>query len=142
MKKNLVLGIEFYLDDGWYGDRRRFIFDGEDGEGFRTKGEAGQYSSMLKKWCKARDSKYTQGKVDAKPLEDFPTYKYMGAGPSYSCKNINVPADEFLAFIEKEEAAMAKRKKERESAAKYRQTRLQRSVSMRRAKINRNGSAY
>jgi len=142
MKKTLVLGIEFYVADDWYGERYRFIFEGEDGKGFKTKGEAGKYSSMLKKWCKARDSRYTQGNVDAKPFEDFPTYKYMGAGPSYSCKNIEVPVEEFLSFIEKETAGMAERKKERDSAAKYRQTRAQRFASMRRAKINRNGSAY
>ena len=119
--KNLVLGVEFYVKNGWYGERYRFIFRGVDGEGFKNKREAGKYSSMLKKYCiailqkycKARNPKYVNGKVDAKPYEDFPTYIYGDVGPSYSCDNIEINADEFNDFMKKETAKLKETRERR-----------------------------
>ena len=133
-KKKLVLAIEFYIENGWYGDRYRFIFSGMDGEGFKTKSEAGKYSSMLKKYLKNRNKDYVNGQVSAAELEKYKTYIYMGAGPSYSCKNLNVNVEEFSKFIEKENARLEEGREMRKSMESQRQTRSERFKSMRRGK--------
>ena len=92
--KKLVISLKTYTDDGWYGTRRRYYYAGPDGSGFKNRTEANAFKSKLKKYIKEQikyDSKTTiDGDFVVGILDDFCTYKYYGAGPSYSCSNIEV----------------------------------------------------
>jgi hypothetical protein len=92
MESKLVIALETYTDDGWYGRRARYIYSGPEGKGFRTKTEANKYKGKLKKFVKGRLTLKTEINVEVKvgELGYFPTYIYSSFGPSYSCTNIEV----------------------------------------------------
>jgi hypothetical protein len=92
MESKLIIALETYTDDGWYGCRSRYIYSGPEGKGFRTKTEANKYKGKLKKFVKGRLTSKTEinGEVKVGELGDFPTYIYSSFGPSYSCNNIEV----------------------------------------------------
>ena len=92
MKSKLVITLETYTEDGWYGTLKRYIYSGPEGLGFKNRTEAGKYKSKLKKFVKTKISSRTNinGDIKVGLLESFPTYIYCGAGPSYSCNNIEV----------------------------------------------------
>jgi hypothetical protein len=93
----LVVALRTYTENDWYGDRLRFYYTGPDGQGFKTQKEARKFKGKLKKYVKTRikgDSRTEiDGDVEIGILENFCTYKYMGAGPSYSCPNIEVKTE-------------------------------------------------
>jgi len=91
MESKLVIALETRTDDGWYGTYSRFVYSGPEGLGFKNKTEANKYKSKLKKHVKGRIGLRTK-MLDTKVglLEDFPTYIYCSAGPSYSCNNIKI----------------------------------------------------
>lgn len=82
----IVIALEVYVEDNWYGKRYRFYYAGENGLGFKNKTEAKKYGSKLKKHIK--QTRRYNGNLVAGKLDEFVTYKYLGAGPSYSCPNI------------------------------------------------------
>jgi hypothetical protein len=91
---NLVISLKTYTNDGWYGLSNRYYYAGVDGNGFKNKTEANKFKSKLKKYIKNK-IKYNSkieidGGFEVGILENFCTYRYMGAGPSYSCTNIEV----------------------------------------------------
>ena len=137
MKKKYVVAVQFYFEDGWYGTRRRYIYAGENGEGFDSKGEARTHTSMLKKYLKKVSGIKETGKVEIDELEKLETYRYCGAGPSWSCNNCMVDALRFSTFVERENEEMGERRRVREFNEKHRQTRKERSESMRKGRENR-----
>ena len=89
---DMVIVLETYTDDGRYGKRCRYYYTGPDGLGFKTKKQARQFKSPFKKYIKKNLGSKTEinGEIEIGILDTFCTYKYMGAGPSYSCPNIEV----------------------------------------------------
>ena len=97
---NLVISLKTYTDDGWYGLRNRYYYAGVDGNGFKNKTEANTFKSKLKKYIKNK-VKYSSkteinGDFEVGILENFCTYRYVGAGPSYSCPNIEVKHSDLM----------------------------------------------
>jgi hypothetical protein len=92
MESKLIIALETYTDDGWYGRRSRYIYSGPEGLGFKNKTEANKYKSKLKKFVKGRLTSKTEiiGDVKVDLLDNFSTYIYCGSGPSYACTNIEV----------------------------------------------------
>jgi hypothetical protein len=91
MEKKLVIAIHTYQDDGWYGKRRRYYYEGPDGLGFKNKTEAKKYESKLKKYIKSiLKSKEELNGTEIGEFDNMITYKYMGAGPSLSIANIKI----------------------------------------------------
>lgn len=92
--KKLVISLRTYTNDGWYGERHRYYYAGPNGDGFKNRTEANKFKGKLKKHIKERIKSNINREIDGDfevgILEDFITYKYMGAGPSYSCTNIEV----------------------------------------------------
>jgi len=88
----LVIALETYTEDGWYGRRKRYYYPGPTGNGFKNKTEANKFKGKLKKYVKQKFKHNSDTTVssDVKVglLEDFTTYMYCGAGPSYSCPNV------------------------------------------------------
>ena len=92
--EKLAITLRTYTNDGWYGKRYRYYYLGPDGNGFKNKTEANKFKSKLKKYVKEhikfRTNCEIDGDCEVNILENFITYKYMGAGPSYSCTNVEV----------------------------------------------------
>jgi hypothetical protein len=92
--KKLVISLKTYTDDGWYGTRSRYYYAGPDGNGFKNKKEAKAFKSKLRKCIKERIKCNSKTVIDGDfvvgILDDFCTYKYCGAGPSYSCPNVEI----------------------------------------------------
>jgi hypothetical protein len=90
----IVVALETYTNDGWYGTRNRYYYAGPEGQGFKNKTEAGKYKGKLKKYVKQlikyRSKTEINGEATTGMLSEFPTYIYCGAGPSYSCSNVEV----------------------------------------------------
>ena len=68
--------------------------------GFKNKTEANTFKSKLKKYIKNK-IKYNSkieidGDFEVGILENFCTYKYMGAGPSYSCSNKEIKHSDLM----------------------------------------------
>lgn len=135
--KKYVVAIQFYFEDGWYGTRRRYIYAGEDGNGFDSKREARTHTSMLKKFLKKELRIEEAGMVEIGVEKEMETYRYMGAGPSWSCSNVHINVERFERFVEKEKVRLEDGKKRREWEAENRQTRAGRTASMRRGRIAR-----
>jgi hypothetical protein len=116
MKDNFVLAIQYYYEDGWYGTRRRYFFKGENEEGFKTKSEAKKYVSLLKKFVEKDNKKgmFQATEIAVETKENFPTFKYYGAGPSWACCNCYVETKDFISFINEEKERLEKGRKERE----------------------------
>ena len=94
MESKIVVALETYTNNGWYGKRNRYYYAGPDGQGFKNKTEAGKFKGKLKKYVKElikyRNQTEINGDVEVGLLGDFKTYIYYGAGPSYSCNNVEV----------------------------------------------------
>lgn len=108
---DFVLAFEFYFENGWYGDRKRYILSFDTP--FKTKSDANKHASMLKKFLKKEKNITVDPCKQIANIDDLPTYNYMGAGPSYACTNIMVDTEKFLAFVEKEKKEMAERSERR-----------------------------
>jgi hypothetical protein len=101
-----VLTFEWYVSDDWYGERYRVVLLKEDSNiDFETLGEAKKYRSKLAKYINGKykiilgKERPTVKKMKIGNYGDFPTYKYLGAGPSYSCKNIHVTVEQLEKLI-------------------------------------------
>jgi len=97
---NLVISLKTYTNDGWYGLSNRYYYAGVDGNGFKNKTEANKFKSKLKKYIKNK-IKYSSkteinGDFEVNILENFCTYIYVGAGPSYSCPNVEVKHSDLM----------------------------------------------
>lgn len=90
--QQLVIAILTYQEDGWYGTRRRYYYEGPDGLGFKNKTEAKKYESKFKKYIKSiiKERGEQLNGIEIGELKDMVTYKYCGAGPSLSITNIKV----------------------------------------------------
>jgi|LakMenEpi03Aug12_release.lakeMendotaPanAssembly.Ray.scaffolds.fasta_scaffold241832_3 hypothetical protein len=104
MNTNVKLVVSFihYEDDGWYGKRIRYYLAGPEDNGFTNKSEARKYASKLKKFIKKNLCKViTNNPIigDINNQEEMPTYKYCGAGPSWSCVNYEVKMQDILSDI-------------------------------------------
>ena len=100
---SLAITIRTYTDDGWYGKQIRYCYLGHDGNGLKNKTEALKLKSVFKKFIKNRikiDS-HTQinGDIEIGKLSDFETYRYCGAGPSFSCPLIFIDHSELISYI-------------------------------------------
>ena len=115
MAKAYTLAGFIYVENGWYGDRYRYMLHGEEGEGFSTKREAYKWATLMKKYIKRRKNRDAQITVAENTEENFPTYKYGGAGPSWSCKNIEI----FVEDLENEEHLLEIEKQERYGYNRY-----------------------
>lgn len=83
MEKKIVLVLEYYKDDGWYGKRYRIVLQPEKDKFFTTKTEAKKYTSLVKKFIK-REKPYIgefNGAYQAE-LDSLIDYQYRGAFPS------------------------------------------------------------
>ena len=95
-KKDIVLACHVYIDDGWYGDRRRVILSKEDGTGFTSKTEANKFKVRLRKHTtqmfnnQSKVGEITNENVVANEREEFKTYTYVSAGPSLSYIHYNI----------------------------------------------------
>jgi len=110
MKKRYVLAIRFYFKDGWYGTRKRYIYAGSE-NGFETKKDAKAYVSMLKKFLKNKCFIKETGQIEIEEEEKMETYRYCGAGPSWSCSNVKVNVEDFHKFIENENKRLEENKR-------------------------------
>ena len=94
-----VLALEWHVKDNWYGQNYRMILSKPENEEFKNAKETKSYRSLLAKYV---NEKYKQ-KVTAKhstfgKLLSFETYRYCGAGPSYSCHNYFITVAELEAW--------------------------------------------
>ena len=96
--EKIVVALETYTSDGWYGTRARYYYAGPNGNGFKNKTEASKFKGKLKKHVKQmleyRPNTEINGEAKIGMLNEFPTYIYCGAGPAYSCSNIEVKSIE------------------------------------------------
>jgi len=97
--KNLVLSIQWYVKDEWYGNNYRLVLNGLSEDGFKTKSDAKKYSSYIKKYLKHKEN-IKNGIIDICEYSNLETYRYCSMGPSWSCTNIHIKSTEFLEFIE------------------------------------------
>ena len=126
-KNAIVLTLEWYIPDNWYGTRRRVVLSLDGSTGFKNVSEANSHRSLFVKYINATYSKPREGgKVEkfkgsetkAGALDSFPTYIYCGAGPSYSCTNISITVDTLQEWFRKWEKSDEAREKAR--ASEYR----------------------
>lgn len=79
-----------YRDDGWYGDRTRYILQPETDVNYRTKTEAKKMAGKLKKHMKALSQEYPSKTelqevyVEVAEYDSLVDYKYNSFGPSLS----------------------------------------------------------
>jgi len=116
-----VLTFTWHIPDGWYGSNRRFVLLLNEGEGFKTKGDAMRMRGLFVQWMKNRFGK--ERKVKASDIvfgvySQFPTYIYCGAGPSYSCTNVHVTVSELEEWRRKYENSWEYREKQAMKARK------------------------
>jgi hypothetical protein len=111
-----VLAATWYTPDNWYGKNDRVILSVTETEGFSTAKEARRYKSLLATYIKQKFNK----KLKPEPtlIENCPTYKYCGAGPSYSCTNHFITVAGLEAF--KAQYENSNEFKERQQKAEYR----------------------
>lgn len=111
-----VLAATWYTPDNWYGTNDRVILVLNETEGFSTAKEAKQYRSLLATYIKQKFNK----KLKPEPtiIQNCPTYKYCGAGPSYSCTNHFITVDGLKEFQQQYENSNDY--KERQQKAEYR----------------------
>lgn len=94
--EKLVVSFMVYVDDNWYGKRYRYYYAGPEGNGFENEAHAKKAASVLKKYVKSRikdqfGSKGSiSGDMEIGDINTMPTYKYLGAGPSWACTNVEV----------------------------------------------------
>ena len=133
-KNAIVLTLEWYIPDDWYGTNKRLVLSLDGENGFKNASEANRYRSLFikcinrrfKKLVKRNDGtshkeKFKSTETKTGSLSSFPTYIYCGAGPSYSCNNILITVStlqEWLAEWENSEAGREYEMKQHSSARK------------------------
>lgn len=91
--KDIVLVAQYYIDNGWYGDRYRVILSKEEGLGFTTKTEAKKYAAKLKKrGLNVKGAKKPVILCDERT--QFEEYTYISCGPSLSYTHINITVND------------------------------------------------
>lgn len=99
--KNIVLVVQIYVPDNWYGKYYRIILreDNDSFQYFQTKKSANSYLKKFKSFCKTSFKSFIDEK--GKPvkikyitgeIENFPEYTHVSMGPSlyYSTTYISV----------------------------------------------------
>jgi hypothetical protein len=112
-----VLTFTWHIPDGWYGSNRRFVLLLNEGEGFKTKGDAMQVRSLFVQWMNnkfGKDRKVKASDIVFGVYSQFPTYIYCGAGPSYSCTNVHITVSELEEWKEKYENTWEYSEKQRQ----------------------------
>lgn len=146
-KNAIVLTLEWYIPDGWYGTRKRLVLSLDEENGFKNASEANRQRSLFIKYINDRfkkppvkraDDKETREKfkgeeAKAGALGNFPTYIYCGAGPSYSCTNIYVTVSKLQEWLAQWEQSEAGQEKARLKA--YRETVKQYSAKLKTARL-------
>jgi len=91
------LTITLYLDDGWYGERKRVYLDKE----FANKTEAKHVQSKFKKYIKEKHqyTKWEINQTEIGELESFKTYIHS-VGPSYHCPQIKIEMEDWVKWLE------------------------------------------
>ena len=89
----IILALEYHVADNWYGKNYRVVLSPDGIVGFSTIAEAKKYRGAFVKYFNKNQGKTNKIKMKAADvnigkLENFLTYKYYGAGPSYSCTNL------------------------------------------------------
>lgn len=92
--KDLVLCYTVCLQDGWYGDRHRFILSIDSDIGFTTKAAAKKYTAKLKNYITHRFPDYvlkklTNADIDVSERAELIEYTHVSAGPSLSYTHHN-----------------------------------------------------
>jgi hypothetical protein len=100
----LVVAFMVYFDDSWYGSHYRYYYAGPEDTGFKNKTEAKKYASALKKYVKSRiktsfGNKASISHIDIGDINTMETYRYFGAGPSWSCKNYEVSVNDITSIL-------------------------------------------
>lgn len=100
----LVVSVMVYVENGWYGDRYRYFYAGQEGNGFENKTQARKSAGALKRYVKER-IKYrfgAKGSIsgdivigDINNEVEMPTYRHS-VGPCWSCINCEVEADKLV----------------------------------------------
>jgi len=143
-KNAIVLTLEWYIPDGWYGTRKRLVLSLDEENGFKNASEANRQRSLFIKYINDRfkkppvkraDGKETREKfkgeeTKAGALGNFPTYIYCGAGPSYSCDNIHVTVSKLQEWLAQWEQSYEAYEKAR--AREYRKSMAEIRVQSRR----------
>lgn len=94
--KDLVLACHVYVDDGWYGEKYRYILSPEEGKGFTSKTAANKYLVRLRKSVQAmfeyndRAGKLTNDHIRCGERDSFEEYIYCGSGPSNYHRHIHL----------------------------------------------------
>lgn len=95
MKPGLLLVVQWYVADDWYGKRYRVILSIDDEQDFRTKTDAKKYTSLIKKYVRNlysfpnKKEKITV-MVKSREEDDLRDYVYCGNGPSLSYTHYNI----------------------------------------------------
>ncbi|MCK5016716.1 MAG: hypothetical protein KAS32_06530 [Candidatus Peribacteraceae bacterium] len=106
--KDLVLCYTICLDDGWYGDRHRFILSVDTDIGFTTKTTAKKYASKLKKFLLNNDNYYkyrklivklTTKEIGCSERSELVDYTHVSPGPSLSYTHHNITVEELEKYL-------------------------------------------
>lgn len=132
-KDAIVLTLEWYIPDDWYGTRKRVVISLDEENGFKNASEANKHRSLFIKFLndkftkpsiKRNDGKLHKEKFKGSDTKvgkhgEFPTYIYCGAGPSYSCDNIYYTLAQLEEWLQKWEKSPEAQEKKR--AKEYRE---------------------
>ena len=104
---NLVLVCTVYVDDGWYGDRHRYLLSESPGTGFATKTIAKKYTVRLRKYAQqqwlnmpvSRErtvSPITNENIVCGESDSFVPYTHVSFGPSLIYTHHNISLEDLL----------------------------------------------
>ena len=110
MENNILIALEFYIPDNWYGTRKRFTSANK----FRTKSEAKVALSALRKIAASKMDHKLKPMTKIGKSEDhkFLTYLYHSMGPGYYCSDISISNEELLKNAHKYSPAKLKQLEE------------------------------
>ncbi len=129
-----VLAIEWHVKDNWYGQNYRMILSKSENEEFKNAKEAKPYRSLLAKFVNDKNkTKLNAKRTEFGKLLSFETYRYCGAGPSYSCRNSFITVSELEAWKTQIESTQEYRVKQ--INAGYRKQNKERRDAERNARI-------
>lgn len=95
MSKRLGVVVQWYVPDGWYGERYRAILTLVDGIEFRTKGEASRYRSEFRKVVQQvlAGVKLSASQCMVVDVDILKVYEHVSFGPSISYVHFNYVVD-------------------------------------------------
>jgi len=114
--QDLVLYIEWCVENGWYGERYRYILKLD--ELITSKSKLNKYKSPMRKFMKNELKENPHSPIyrnddsfllDIKERAELKEYIYTGAGPSFSWKHLEVTLEDLKPFIKTPEEKEARR---------------------------------